>query len=495
MKIKKYAIISLFLLLFFQMPIFSSDFNMEYLFNIYEQYRSVPKNLMLMKHKHVVHELSIIQDLNNTVKVEQVGNSVENRSINLVSFGKGKIKILLWSQMHGNEPTATVALLEIFRYFADNIDNPFVQYLQKNISIHALIMLNPDGAERFQRRNAYDIDINRDANMLQTPEGKILKNMQERIKPDYGFNLHNMGGRETVDGTNNILKIGLMAPPFNKENEDNPIRIKAKKVAVHIKSVLDKYINGHVAKYKADYMPRAFGDAMQFWGVSTVLLETGSYTGDDPIFLEKLNFVALLSVFDILAKNKLTEIDEKKYDEIPLEGRPVFDLLIKNVLIVNGLKIEPFMGDVGINVDYKLKNGKIDTIGYIKDIGDLSIYNGKNIIEGEDLVLTPGFIAIDNVNKENKSELLQKGFTTIYHTNEDLKLQLTPTILDTDILIERIPEFTSILAKKYNLSKKGEIKRNYAADILLFSKENDSSVDLGNLRYLIVNGQIKKTQE
>jgi hypothetical protein len=31
-------------------------------------------------------------------------------------------------------------------------------------------MLNPDGAQRFQRRNALGIDINRDARALVTPE-------------------------------------------------------------------------------------------------------------------------------------------------------------------------------------------------------------------------------------------------------------------------------------------------------------------------------------
>lgn len=485
--INKLGFVTLMFLIL-NMPIYSSDFNMDKYLNIYNKYRSVPTNLMLMKHKHVVKELNTIKLLNSYVKIEQVGESVENRSINLVSFGNGKTKLLLWSQMHGNEPTATAALLAIYKYFADNIDLPFVQKLSKNLSIHSLIMLNPDGAERFQRRNAYDIDINRDAKRLQTPEGQILKQMQERIKPDFGFNLHNMGGREIVEGSNNILKFALMAPPFNKENDDNPTRVNAKKVAVFIKSVLDKYVKGHVAKYKADYMPRAFGDAMQFWGVSTVLLETGSYTGEDPILLEKLNFVALLSVFDVLSGNALSSIDEKLYDEIPLEGKTVFDILIKNALIVNGLKSKPFKGDVGINIDYKLKNGKIDTIGYIKDIGDLSIYNGKENIEGESFILTPGFIAFKDDTQNISS--LKNGITTVLEKNENLNL-----LVSNKIKLEKIPEMTSGLAQKYNLSKKGQVKRNFKADILLFSMKNNDYISLEDLQYVIKNGAIKKTQE
>jgi hypothetical protein len=495
MKITKSVLIFSSLLLGYHLTLFSSDFNIEYFYNNYEKYRSAPGNLILMKHEHVINELNIINSLNDAINIKQVGKSVENRSINLVSFGNGNTKILLWSQMHGNEPTATAALLAIFKYFAKNINEPFVKKIQNELSISALVMLNPDGAERFQRRNAYDIDINRDAKMLQTPEAKILKTMQEEIKPDYGFNLHDMGGRETVEGTNNILKIALMAPPYNKKNEDNPTRIKAKKVAVHIKSILDKYINGHVAKYKADYMPRAFGDAMQFWGVSTVLLETGSYTGDNQVFLEKLNFVSLLSVFDTLAKNKLSKIDEKKYENIPLEGKTVFDLLIKSAQIVNGTNSKPFIGDIGINIDYKLKQGKIDTTGYIKDIGDLSIYSGKKVIEAENQILTPGFIAITNKNNKNKSELLQKGFTSIVNPGEDQKIQNNFYIVDKKLLIDNIPEITSELAEKFNLHKKGQIKRNNAADLLLFSVEKDSSIALDNLQYIIHNGKIKKMQE
>ena len=42
------------------------------------------------------------------------------------------------------------------------------------LTIRAIPMLNPDGAEVFRRRNAQNIDINRDTINLETPEANIL---------------------------------------------------------------------------------------------------------------------------------------------------------------------------------------------------------------------------------------------------------------------------------------------------------------------------------
>jgi hypothetical protein len=35
--------------------------------------------------------------------------------------------VLLWSQMHGDEPTATAALFDVFDYFQRHRDDPAVQ--------------------------------------------------------------------------------------------------------------------------------------------------------------------------------------------------------------------------------------------------------------------------------------------------------------------------------------------------------------------------------
>jgi len=102
--------------------------------------------------------------------VEEIGKSVEGRSINHLWFGRGPYHVLLWSQMHGDEPTATAALFDVFEQFRRHRDEPAFALILDSLTIHAVPMLNPDGAERFQRRNAQGIDINRDALRLQTPE-------------------------------------------------------------------------------------------------------------------------------------------------------------------------------------------------------------------------------------------------------------------------------------------------------------------------------------
>ena len=102
-----------------------------------------------------------------------------------ITFGRAAaaFRVLLWSQMHGDEPTATAALFDIFEFLRRHRDDPTVRDILSSLTLHVVPMLNPDGAERFQRRNAQSIDINRDALRLQTPEGRTLKAVRDRFQP------------------------------------------------------------------------------------------------------------------------------------------------------------------------------------------------------------------------------------------------------------------------------------------------------------------------
>src|SRR5690606_38992762 len=99
---------------------------------------------------------------------------------------------LLWSQMHGDEPTATMALMDIFRLLqSENRDFETAKALLKNeLTLLFIPMLNPDGAQSFKRRNAMEVDLNRDALRQTNPEARILKSVRDEYEPLFGFNLH-----------------------------------------------------------------------------------------------------------------------------------------------------------------------------------------------------------------------------------------------------------------------------------------------------------------
>jgi hypothetical protein len=466
----------------------SSDLNLNDLSEQYKKHVLAPEDLRSLKHDFLVTQLQQIAEKNSKIQMIQVGSSVEGRSINMLSFGSGKTKLLLWSQMHGDEPTATAGLLAIFNYLAENSDLPFVENLYNNISINAIIMLNPDGAERFQRRNVQDIDINRDARLLQSPEARTLKAVKDSINPDFGYNLHNMTGREMVGDSRKLLNIAFMAPPFNFDDQDTPTRIRAKQLVVYMKDVLDNFIEGHISIYKADYMPRAFGDAMQNWGVSTVLIESALHDHDQADFLVQMNFIALLASFDAIADNKIAGIDAKRYDNIPIEGRSMFDLMIRNVLIYNGDDIPAFRGDIGINILNRSTNDSLIERGQISDIGDLSIITGGRIeIDGSDLAVMPGLIAFDDSLKPQ--DLYARGITLV--SGSEVPSQHKPLIppKSFDLDHRQISNFTLRRAMYLNQNT-GWIKRGKDADLVVFQLDESGMFKAENIRYVIKNGQI-----
>jgi murein tripeptide amidase MpaA len=125
------------------------------------------------------------------LKIDEVGRSFNNREIYQIEWGKGPLKVLMWSQMHGDEPTATSALVDMFTFLQNNRQLDWVKRIEEKITLRAVPMLNPDGAEAFTRRNAQAVDINRDAINLTTPEARLLKKLRDDWSPAIGFNLHN----------------------------------------------------------------------------------------------------------------------------------------------------------------------------------------------------------------------------------------------------------------------------------------------------------------
>ena len=167
----------------------------------------------------------------------------------------------------------------MLHYIQANRTAPHVARMLDRLTLHVVPMLNPDGAETPQRRNAQGIDINRDALLLQTPEGRALKALRDRVNPPIGFNLHNQNWRTSVGKTGKPAAMSLLAVSFDEARSDNPGRIRAKKVASVIRDAVEPLAPGMIARYDDEFEVRAFGDNLTKWGTSVVLIETGPYPG------------------------------------------------------------------------------------------------------------------------------------------------------------------------------------------------------------------------
>ena len=62
----------------------------------------------------------ILEKLNTNKQLEIIGKSALDIPIYKFQIGTGKIKILLWSQMHGDESSTTKASFDCFNFFEGN---------------------------------------------------------------------------------------------------------------------------------------------------------------------------------------------------------------------------------------------------------------------------------------------------------------------------------------------------------------------------------------
>ncbi len=443
------------------------------LYNDYSEYKEESLSRMDFKYSDIVPLINQLKE-NSLFTVKEIGKSIENREIYQVSYGKGNTNVLLWSQMHGDEPTATMALFDIFNFLkANDHFNHIRKILKERLTIHFIPMLNPDGAEKFQRRNAMSIDINRDALALKSPEAKLLKTIRASINPEFGFNLHDQSTRASVGKSFKQATISLLAPAFDVDRNIDSTREKAMKLIVQIDRMLNNYIPGHIAKYDDEFEPRAFGDNIQKWGTSTVLIESGGWKDDDEKqYIRKLNFVTILySLFSIAERNFVNE-DLAQYSSIPANDKYLYDLLLRNVEI--STSDSTFTTDIGINLYETSENGKRFFKGMIDEIGDLSTQYGVREIDCNGMSISYGLTFETKLDpkkglaNEEIYNLLRNGYTTILGDSSEYQ----DDFLNLPVNIK--------ISRPDSEKKQGEIATESIANLVI-RKDKE-------IRFTIVNG-------
>lgn len=390
--------------------------------SIYSKYKEPTLQHRRFKHSDVE---ALILSNKNSLQVDEIGRSFQGRAIYELSYGKGDIPVMLWSQMHGDEATATMALFDLFNFLEGKDDgyDDIRELLSKRLNIHFIPMLNPDGAERYMRRTAQGIDMNRDARVGQTVEGDLLRKQAALIKPKYGFNLHDQNIYYNVPGTKNPVAISLLAPAFNPERDINNVREGAMQIAVGMNAVLQQYIPQAVAKYDDTYTPRGFGDNFQSWGASTVLIESGGMKGDpEKQQIRKLNFIIILNALVEIAEGSYKNYAKNDYEAIPFNDSQLHDVVLRDVLIErDGIA---FKTDIAIRRSEVTVGRDFFVKGYVEDLGDLHDFSGYDELDAEGLKFVEAKSAdvalptISSLSSERALELLKDGIMAISFKND-----------------------------------------------------------------------------
>jgi hypothetical protein len=127
------------------------------------------------------------------MKAEIIGQSVNGRNLYAMKFSSGefgadksKIRVLFFAQQHGNEQSGKEAALKL----ALSLCKPENSYLFDKIDLAIIPQVNPDGSELNQRRNAHEMDLNRNHLILTEPEIQALHRLFEKYLFEVTMDVH-----------------------------------------------------------------------------------------------------------------------------------------------------------------------------------------------------------------------------------------------------------------------------------------------------------------
>ena len=312
-----------------------------------------------------IHLERFLESQNSTYLKSILGYSVLEKPIHVIEVGTGKIKILIWSQMHGNESTTTKAIID-FLNFLDS-ENSVAKSIRNNFTLKIIPILNPDGAELYTRENANKIDLNRDFLHLSQPESNLLMDLFYSFSPDFCFNMHDQRTIFSVGDTAKPATISFLAPSFNDNRDLNEVRERAINLIVDINIILQELIPGQVGRFDDSYNRNCVGDTFQTLGTATILFEAGHYPNDYQREVSReVVFVSLIAACESIMNKTFLDNRIEIYMNIPQNKTLFYDFVYKNVKInYDGNEIRSIFA-----AQYKevLQDGEITLIPYISDV-------------------------------------------------------------------------------------------------------------------------------
>ncbi len=312
------------------------------------------------------------------IQDEILGHSTEDRPIYGLKLGRGSLRILAWSQMHGNESSTTRALINL-------LNSEFLISFLDQIQLYIIPILNPDGADRWSRNNANDVDLNRDAIELSQVESQILHKTYKAFAPHYCLNLH---GQRSIYGNltgDKAAQLSFLAPAGDKERTVTQSRLESMNIINKINAQLSMSEEAFIGRYSDAFNINCVGDYFTSLGTPTILFEAGHASADySRNEVTELMTQSIKIAISEIANSAASKIDTNKivtdYELIPAIASSYCDIHIRNMISSCGKNV-----DLSIMYQEVVEAGSLYFIPCITGINDREVINGHRVIDLTDI--------------------------------------------------------------------------------------------------------------
>ncbi len=370
------------------------------------QYNSFKATALKNRYITNAHIEPLLASLTNRFSRTILGTSEGGLPIHALEIGTGSKRILIWSQMHGNESTTTKAIFDLCNYFELSDSKALLEAC----TLFIIPILNPDGAEAYTRFNKNQVDLNRDAKALTQSESKILRTSFESFKPNFCFNMHGQRTIFSAGNTSNSAVLSFLSPSENKERSLTITRQKSMEIIQFMNSTLQPYLTNQIGRYDDAFNDNCVGDYFQSIGTPTVLFEAGHFNEDySREVTRKYMALALISAIDFVANNPVSGAAYKPYLDIPENDKNFYDVIVRNALL-NPSKPGEY-NDIGIQHTEVLESCVVLFKPKVVFVGDLTQKYGHMDIDANFKVIShPNF---EVLSIGNEIDFIMKEFTKI----------------------------------------------------------------------------------
>ena len=362
--------------------------------DILEQYTSYKENSIQDRYINYTDIKPLLKKWSVTFNIKELGVSENNLPIELLTLGTGSKKLLLWSQMHGNESTTTRAVFDLLNFLADPL-NTIAQNILKECTLYIVPMLNPDGSTLYTRANFNEVDLNRDAQDLSQAESIIFKKLVDEVDPLVAFNLHGQRTIFSAGQTNKSAIVSFLSPSSNAERTVTESRKIGMRIISEMNTALQQHIPNCVGRYDDGFNINCTGDTLENNNITTILFEAGHHPNDfKREVTRKWMYLSLVTSLNFIASNVLNSEGYDAYFDIPENGKCFKDIIIRNYNYKNN--------KVDISIQYKeqLQENEVVFLPYIADIqSNISEYGHYEANAAEDtitILTTTEKLKIDN---------------------------------------------------------------------------------------------------